>query len=221
MFNLFRYGGDLLHLLSFLILLLKVFTTRSCKGVSLKTQILYVVIFITRYLDLFWNFSSVYNSIMKIVFIALSAGIVYLMVFKPPYNKTYDAAQDDFNIAFLLIPTFLLALFINELFTVSEVLWTWSIYLEAVAILPQLIVVHKQAKETGGFVDALNSHYVFSLGGYRALYLINWIYRLLTEPDYTNWIVWVAGLVQTIIYCDFFWYYLKARIEGTRMALPI
>mgnify|MGYP001143838987 CR=1 FL=1 len=78
-----------------------------------------------------------------------------------------------------------------------------------------------QARETGGFVDTLSSHYVFALGGYRALYLLNWIYRLCTEKGYSNWIVWIAGLVQTAIYCDFFWYYLKAQIDGTKMSLPM
>lgn len=39
MFNVFRYAGDLLHLASFFILLLKMYSTRSVKGVSLKTQV--------------------------------------------------------------------------------------------------------------------------------------------------------------------------------------
>lgn len=221
MYNIFRIAGDLLHLASFLILLAKIFATRSCKGISLKTQCLYVVVFVTRYLDLFWNFTSLYNSLMKIVFIGLSSAIVYLMLFKHPIDKTYNPTHDNFNVWLLLGPTFVLALLVHEYFSVSEVLWTWSIYLEAVAIVPQLIVIHAHAKDTGGFVDTLNAHYVFALGGYRALYLLNWIWRLFTEPEYSSWIVWVAGMVQTIIYADFFWYYIKARLEGTRMTLPL
>ena len=30
-------------------------------GISLKTQELYVIVFVSRYLDLFWNFLSIYN----------------------------------------------------------------------------------------------------------------------------------------------------------------
>lgn len=101
-----------------------------------------------------------------------------MMLYKHPINKTYNPVHDDFNVLFLIIPSFILAFFVNQYFTVFEVLWTFSVYLEAVAIIPQLIVIHKQAKDTGGFVDALDSHYVFTLGGYRALYLLNWIYRL-------------------------------------------
>jgi ER lumen protein retaining receptor len=158
---------------------------------------------------------------MKIIFIATSFAIVYLMKFKRPINQTYDKATDNFNLAFLIVPCFLLSLVINEYFTFTEVLWTFSIYLEAVAIVPQLVVIHKFAAQQNGFVETLTSHYVFCLGGYRAFYLINWIYRFFTEPGYRNWIVWIAGVVQTAIYCDFFYYYLIARIEGKHMALPI
>ena len=35
-----------------------------------------------------------------------------------------------------------------------------------------------------------------ALGAYRALYLINWIFRYFTEEDYLQRIVWVAGVVQ-------------------------
>ena len=86
-----------------------------------------------------------------------------------------------------------------------QILWTFSIYLEAVAIVPQLVMVHAVARSAGGFVEALTADYVFTLGGYRVMYLFNWIYRFLTEAHYRNWIVWVAGIVQTGIYCDFFW----------------
>ena len=61
-----RWIGDMAHLLSFLVLLFKVHGSRSCAGISLKTQELYALVFITRYLDLFWNFYSMYNSIMKV-----------------------------------------------------------------------------------------------------------------------------------------------------------
>jgi hypothetical protein len=38
---------------------------------------------------------------------------------------------------------------------------------------------------------------------------------------YRNWIVWVAGVVQTAIYCDFFYYYIIAAWNGKQFALPL
>lgn len=39
MYNLFRLGGDFLHMLSILILIYKMHAQKSCAGVSLKTQV--------------------------------------------------------------------------------------------------------------------------------------------------------------------------------------
>lgn len=66
------------------------------------------------------------------------------MRFKKPYCDTYDPNSDDFQVLFLIVPCFVLALFINEYFSWFEVLWTFSIYLEAVAIVPQLVTIHRQ-----------------------------------------------------------------------------
>jgi len=219
--NIFTLIGDLLHLLSILILLLKIYTTKSCKGISLKTQGLYTLVFLCRYLDLVYNFESMYNWCMKIVFITSSSAICYLMALSDPIRDTYDRKADYLNLLFLIVPTALLALVTTASYHPTEVLWTFSLWLESVAIVPQLVVVHGLAKETNGFVDALTSDYVFTLGGYRAMYLINWVWRWLTEDNYSNWISWTAGLLQTVIYCDFFYYYAIAKFTGQKMSLPI
>ena len=51
--------------------------------------------------------------------------------------------QDTFRVIFLIGPSMLLAIMINHEFSVTEVLWTFSIYLEAVAILPQLVLLQR------------------------------------------------------------------------------
>ena len=86
----------------------------------------------------------------------------------------------------------------------GQIAWAFSIFLEAVAILPQLIVLHAEK-----VVESITGHYVACLGAYRALYILNWIYKAYTHPGYRHWIVWTAGLVQTAFYCDFFYYYVK------------
>eukprot|EP00455_Lapot_gusevi_P015733 TRINITY_DN1800_c0_g1_i5.p1 TRINITY_DN1800_c0_g1~~TRINITY_DN1800_c0_g1_i5.p1 ORF type:complete len:222 (+),score=62.48 TRINITY_DN1800_c0_g1_i5:49-714(+) len=219
--SIFSFLGDLLHLLSIVILLTKIYKFKNCQGISLKTQFLYALVFVTRYLDLFYNFTSMYKWIMKIIFITSSCTIVYLMKYKEPYCRSYDPKTDNFPLVYVLLPSAVLALLINNEFTFVEILWTFSIYLEAVAIMPQLMVVHAWAKANGGFVENLTSDYVFTLGGYRAMYLLSWISRYMSEPGYRNWIVWIAGVVQTLIYCDFFYYYVKGKLEGKRVALPV
>jgi len=220
--NVFRLVGDLCHAASIAILLSKIYRQKNCRGISLKTQCLYLLVFVTRYLDLLTNFNaSWYNSLMKLLFIGTSGAIVYLMAVKPPISDTCDRKGDQFNPLYLIVPCAVLALIFNDYFSPIEILWTFSIYLEAVAIVPQIVMVHNYAKAQNGFVENLTSHYVFTLGAYRALYLLNWIYRLATEEGYRNWIVWLAGLVQTGIYCDFFYYYITAMLANKSVSLPI
>jgi hypothetical protein len=89
-----------------------------------------------------------------------------------------------------------------------QILWTFSIYLESVAILPQLFMVSKT-----GEAETITSHYLFALGSYRALYLLNWIYRYYFE-GFFDLIAVVAGVVQTILYCDFFYLYITKGKHG-------
>lgn len=58
-----------------------------------------------------------------------------------------------------------------------------------------------------GEAESITSHYLFALGSYRALYLLNWIYRYYAENHY-DLIAIVAGVVQTVLYCDFFYLYI-------------
>jgi len=210
--NIFRLLGDVSHLLAIIILLLKIWKTRSCAGISGKSQVLFLIVFVSRYLDLVTNFVSVYNTTMKIFFIASAAGTVYLMFIK--FKATYDGNHDTFRVEFLLGPIAILALVLNHEFSVMEVLWTFSIYLESVAILPQLFMVSKT-----GEAETITSHYLFALGSYRALYIFNWIYRYHFEGFY-DIIAIVAGIVQTVLYCDFFYLYVTKVMAGKKIVLP-
>jgi len=210
--NIFRLTGDLAHLFAIIILLLKIWKTRSCAGISGRSQILFALVYTTRYLDLFTSYVSLYNTAMKIIFIVASYGTLALMFYK--FKATYDRNHDTFRIEFLIGPCILLALIINHEFSIVEILWTFSIYLESVAILPQLFMLSKT-----GEAETITSHYLFALGSYRALYIFNWIYRYYAE-EFFDPIAVVAGCVQTILYADFFYLYVTRVLKGRRIQLP-
>jgi len=210
--NIFRLLGDLSHLLAIIILVLKIWKTRSCAGISGKSQLLFALVYTTRYLDLVTNFVSLYNTTMKLVFIGASYATLYLMYSK--FKATYDHNHDTFRIEFLVIPIVLLSLVVNHEFSVLEILWTFSIYLESVAILPQLFLVSKT-----GEAESITSHYLFALGSYRCLYIFNWLYRYYAE-GYYDLIAIIAGVVQTVLYCDFFYLYITKVLKGKKLQLP-
>uniref|UniRef100_A0A8R1DU90 ER lumen protein-retaining receptor n=1 Tax=Caenorhabditis japonica TaxID=281687 RepID=A0A8R1DU90_CAEJA len=206
--NLFRISADLAHAVAIVILLLKIWKTRSCEGISGRSQVLFAVVFFTRYLDLFTSFYSLYNTVMKIFFLAGSIGTVYLMWVK--FKATYDRNNDSFRIEFLVIPSLIFALIINHEFMFMEVMWTFSIYLEAVAIMPQLFMLSRT-----GNAETITAHYLFALGSYRFLYIFNWVYRYYTESFFDP-IAVVAGIVQTVLYADFFYLYITRVIQSNR-----
>lgn len=143
--------------------------------------------------------------------------IVYLFRFKTPWKASYKKEEDSFRyLEFAVAPCALMALLVHSDFTIIEILWTFSIYLEALAIFPQLILIQRYSN-----VQNLTANYVFCLGAYRALYLVNWIDRYLTEDSYTSskmqWIVWISGIVQTGLYIDFFYYYIMSKYYGANM----
>eukprot|EP00299_Pterocystis_sp_00344_P002435 c12746_g1_i1.p1 GENE.c12746_g1_i1~~c12746_g1_i1.p1 ORF type:complete len:215 (-),score=20.69 c12746_g1_i1:42-686(-) len=212
--NIFRLAGDLLHLLSIVLLLLKIKRHKTCAGVSLKTQELYGLVFVTRYLDIVYNFTSIYNTVFKIMYLASSGYIIYLM--RGPLKIKYDAEHDSFNVLYLLGPCVVLALIFNYDFSFTEILWAFSEYLEAVALFPQLFMLIRYKE-----IEALTANYIAALGAYRVLYVFNWIYRLSTEDNYSDWIAWIAGLVHTCLYADFAYHYFQARLKGHKtLRLP-
>ncbi|CDS10101.1 Putative ER lumen protein retaining receptor(Fragment) [Lichtheimia ramosa] len=209
--NVFRLLADLMHLASIFILLLKIQNSKSCVGISFKTQMLYTIVFMTRYLDLTFHFISIYNTCMKIFFIASSVYILYLMRVK--YKATYDPGLDTFRFEYLLGFAMLLGVAFSYDYTPVEVLWSFSIWLESVAIMPQLYMLQQT-----GEAETITTHYLFALGAYRALYLVNWVYRYVME-GHTDWIAWVAGLIQTALYSDFFYLYYTKVLHGKKLEL--
>lgn len=124
------------------------FSVVSVLGISGKSQILFAIVYISRYLDLFTTYVSLYNTFMKVVFIGSSLGTLYLMYLK--FRATYDHNHDSFRIEFLIIPCLILALLINHDFTVMEVSLLFVIY-DVTVTLPIIILIFFL-----GIMDILN-----------------------------------------------------------------
>ncbi|CAI6345977.1 unnamed protein product [Macrosiphum euphorbiae] len=140
------------------------------------------------------------------------------------WNSVAEAMNADWNellpsqkderaiILYLTVPALFLSFFIAQVYTILELLWTFSIVLESVAIVPQLLMLSRTSKD-----KSIISHYLFAMGSYKALYILNWIYRY-KESNFYDPIVVVAGIVETIItFCG----YLSIFIEPKAKSGPI
>lgn len=217
--NPFRILADLSHLASILILIHTIKTTHSIDGISFKTQVLYVLVFVSRYLDLAFRWISLYNTLMKLFFIGSS---IYIIVLLQSAKRSDPVAykdmilKDTFKIRYILAASAVLALVFNERFSFIDVIWSFSLWLESIAILPQLFMLSKTRK-----APSLTIHYIFALGLYRALYIPNWFWRWLAEDSKGfQKLPFVAGFVQTLVYSDFFYIYYQRVVKGEGARLP-
>lgn len=204
--KVFRYTGDILAVSSKLALVRKIVNTRSLSGISLKTQVLYLIVYFTRYLDLFylggsWDMSRVYNQCMKMVYISFQIYLVHQ--FYGPYKYTYSKKHDTFNIPVFLIASAVLSLvFKNDTSTVGEYVdeytYTISLFLESLAILPQLAL-----SQDSGEIEKLTTISITLLGLYRVNYLIYFLVLVLGRKSVDTLMI-VTSLIQSVLYVDFF-----------------
>lgn len=82
----------------------------------MKSQLLYMIVYVTRYLDLFYfhrfNLLHIYNFFMKILFLGSQAAVLYYSWFR--FRATYSSKLDTFRIEALILPCLILAFFFED-----------------------------------------------------------------------------------------------------------
>jgi len=219
-FNLFHILGDVSHTSSKLILIWAIHSNSSAEGVSLITQVLYALVFGTRYLDIFtssatkdgwhtWNFS------LKIFYTLSSLYIIFLMT--SVYARTREREKAWKFGMYCLLGSVLMTpfwyLIVKDTLlghnAFLKVLWVFSEILESVCVIPQLLLLRQTTVPT-----VLDSFYLVTLGTYRFLYVLNWIMRGAKEPGYRDPTSWVWGTIQTALIIDFAWvYWTRQRVK--------
>ncbi|CAD7973790.1 unnamed protein product [Amoebophrya sp. A120] len=218
--NLFRRAGDLLHLGGTLFLLVSILFRRSCVGVSWKTQFLYTVVFVTRYLDLPDNIHTYY------VFPQEAAKMEYLILFKLTYilsqfiilflfwrfnqssgQQGYETHKDTFNIWFVLAPYLIFAWLFAGKNTFTEIMWTYSEYIEAFVMVPQYIFQYRSEQRETRSRHTSVFLWIMSIGVYRCLYFLNWIWKEV-HHDYVATHSLIGGSLQILLFADFLAFYI-------------
>merc|ERR1719378_1414044 len=204
--NMFRYVGDYLHLFGIIVLLSTIAKNKSVGGISRSTQILYFLVFVTRYLDLFDHSQTAYLVFFKLTYIATS--IIVLVLFWH-LDVTYERRNYTVNLAVIIFPCITAAILLTNEYSVLEVLWTFSEFIEGFAMVPQYVFCYRER----GQRDWGAGLYVISLGGYRVFYALNWIYKKIQMPHYSDVQSWIGGIIEIIFFLDF----LNYRFTGNSM----
>lgn len=210
-----RYLGDLLAISSKIAIARKVKRTNSLSGLSLKTQILYLMVYIFRYANIFVisNFNTltdVYNTAMKVIYISFQIYIISLFYgrLKFSYSKKYDTFSLDIFLAVSLALAWLFKDSTDGIFEdffgyFYEFFYACSLILESLAILPQLVVIQDSEE-----CEKLTALSITLLGLYRFLYFIYFIKRLMLGKKLDMLLV-TTSLIQSVLYLDFFRIYFK------------
>lgn len=220
----------------------KVWVGKSVKGVSIKTMELYALVFIFRLMSIirhqgYLPFDKTGDWFYHVIeFFSLTSVALVLYGMLGPLKSTYDSKFDKFGnlhvpneygAVYLVLPCLLIACLwhpeLNKEFF-SDTCWTFSMYLEAVAMLPQLYMFQKQAGEQDGAIEVMLDHVTFALGFSRMFELSFWLgsFKELSNSSgkVPGYIVLLSQVGQLLIMADFFYYYLISVSKGVPMELP-
>ena len=222
--KIFRFIGDFLAVSSRIALIKKINQTNSLNGLSLKTQILYLYVYVFRYLDLFtspFTFAKkvkenakiglfIYNTIFKVVYIAFQVYIIQQFFGSRKY--TYSKKFDTFPITIFLCTSGVLSIFLKDstgsIFFhpfeyLKEFFYSCSLILESLAILPQLVII-----QDSGECEKLTAVFITCLGLYRLNYFVFFAVSKLQNARIDSLLL-VASLVQSVLYFDFYRVYFN------------
>lgn len=221
----------------------KMWSNNSGSGISMKTLEMYALTFFTRLLSIlrhqgylpFDKTGDWFYHFVEIMSLCAVAFAIYGMF--GPLVHTYAEKHDrfgnlhipsEFGIAYLIGPCILLAIIFHpslnrEFF--SDTTWALSMYLESVAMLPQVYMFQRQAADEGGTVEALLGHTVFALSAARIFEFIFWLGSFKELSDHAGsrlpgYLVLFSQILHLGLMGDFFYYYFKSITRGLPMELP-
>merc|ERR1719316_998064 len=77
-------------------------------------------------------------------------------------------------------------------------------------MVPQYVFCYR---EKGAARDFGATLFIIALGGYRVFYALNWIYKKVQMPGYSDIQSWIGGIIEILFFVDF----LNYRFTGNSM----
>ncbi len=228
--------SSMTQMLGFTMVVWKLYYYKSSSGISLNTIISYLfiiagrllsTIFYSGYLpsdeagDWFYQLNEV---------ISLMALIILTIMVSYSYRDTYNMEFDTIWWGYLVVPALGLALIIHTNLNrnvLTDAAWCFSMYLETVAIYPQIDLFVKKK----GQIESFTGHYVALQGLSRLFSLIFWWYtyeELITSssdsgyslfPEYCGYLVLLSQVAQLLIMLDYYFHYFKGVFKGENVDL--
>jgi hypothetical protein len=132
-----------------------------------------------------------------------------------PYRESYEKEADSFPALYTCLACFALALVVHPDLNnrwLFDAIWTSSLYIDVVSMLPQLWMIGK----IGGKVGAVSAHYVALVAVARSIDVVFWCYgfkELAPEAGGFNlagWTVLLCHVAHLLLMADFIFCYVRA-----------
>ena len=153
-----------------------------------------------------------------------------------------DAAADsfgaylvpsEFGVVWLALPAFVLALLLHPNLNsnwLTDTAWTLALYLEAVAIFPQLVMFHRQQqRQAENELEPFTANFVFGVSAARVLTFLFWLssYHELNDKyadqlhrKYPGVMVVLSQVVNLLIMADYMYTYMQTAFNRRPVLLP-
>lgn len=163
-FSLLLTTSSITSMFAFLMVCLKMETNRSARGVSLRMFECYFVLIACRlcsiipfegYLPYDRSGDWLYQTV-ETISLALVGMIVYMC--RKRFAASYERDSDVFKHQYLMIGCLVLALLFHpnlNAFMPADLCWTFALYLESAAVLPQLFMFQKDKR-----VEPFTTHFL-------------------------------------------------------------
>jgi ER lumen protein retaining receptor len=211
-----------IQLIASSLLVYRIWSVRSVNGLSLDTQICFLLSGISRVI---WTMNTrivesnalfaVLAVLELISSVSTTAVIVHLFrKFRHTTTQTVPAAMS----AYVLIPLAMLVAFLvnpGKYFSfTAQTLVAYTMYVEALALVPQLWIVRKLAD-----VETLTSHYIGLLVISRFVRMLFWLYMFSDGQWFLC--LCIADLFHTILSADYFYLWVKKLRHGGRLVYSL
>ncbi|CAL0324411.1 unnamed protein product [Lupinus luteus] len=216
----FYYASEVLHIVGTLVLFYKLFTQKTCSGVSLKTQELMALFLVARLCCSMVLTETNVQTALDVTSLLSVLLVIWIIRFK--LKSSYIKELDTIRLPFVIVPCAVLAIVVHPNlihYPIYGSLWSFTVYLEAISVLPQL-----RYMQNAKLIEPMTGKYVFALGLSKFLGLAHWLiqiyetrleYFFLGGGGYLWYLIgFTAEIVQSFILADFCYYYIKSFMQG-------
>ena len=212
----------IIQLLASGILLYRIWSVRSIYGLSLDTQMCFLFATVSRCV---WTIntriveSNLFLAVVAVIELLASLGSsIFLVYVFLKLGHTTTLTSPKLLSAYSLVPIALLfSVIINpgESFKItSQVLVAFTMYVEAIALVPQLWLIRKMDD-----VEALTSHYLGLLVIARLVRMGFWIVMFMEGQRFLG--LFLADVLHTVLSADYLYLWIRKLRHGGRLVYSL